>query len=140
MKILLDTNILIAASRYPNGTPFKALLAASEPSNHLCISEQNLEEMYNVYNRIFPDELHLLKSFFDNIIPFVEVISIPDENITDENKIRHVKDRPILRAAIAANVDIIITGDNDFLESDLTKPKIMTPAEFVALSGSKIDE
>ncbi|MDR2650192.1 MAG: hypothetical protein LBB94_10815 [Clostridiales bacterium] len=46
-------------------------------------------------------------------------------------KIRDISDRPILRAAIAANVDVIITGDKDFLESGVNDPLIMTAAEFV---------
>lgn len=29
----------------------------------------------------------------------------------------YVNDRPILRAAIYANADILLTGDKDFLES-----------------------
>jgi predicted nucleic acid-binding protein len=54
MKILLDTNVLLAASKYPNKIPFKALAKASNPPNRLIICEQNLEELRNVYNRKFP--------------------------------------------------------------------------------------
>ena len=131
MKILMDTNILIAASRYPNGIPFKAVLKASNPPNRLYISEQNLEELRNVYNRKFPCDIHILESFLAAVMPMIVVITSPVEKSIDETKIRHVKDRPILRAAIAANVDIIVTGDKDFLESGLLKPKIISPAEFV---------
>ena len=35
------------------------------------------------------------------------------------------------RAAIHANTDVLLTGDKDFLESGLTHPAIMTPAEFL---------
>ena len=48
-----------------------------------------------------------------------------------ENKIRDVKDRPILRAAIHANADVLLTGDKDFLESGLHTPKIMTASDFL---------
>ena len=50
-----------------------------------------------------------------------------------EENIRDVKDRPILRAAINAKADILLTGDKDFLESGLITPKIMTPADFLQL-------
>jgi predicted nucleic acid-binding protein len=40
------------------------------------------------------------------------------------------KDRPILLAAIDSGVDILVTGDKDFLESGLTTLKIMTAVEF----------
>ena len=51
----------------------------------------------------------------------------------DEDEIRDPDDRPILRAAIKAGADIIITGDNDFLESAILNPRIMTPAQFVQM-------
>ena len=137
MKILTDTNILIAASRYPTGIPCKALLKASASPNTLFISEQNLEELRNVYNRLFPHEIHVLESFLAAVMPKIEIIPIPAERIKDEKKVRHAKDRPILRAAIAANVDIIVTGDKDFLEAGLTKPKIMSPADFVDFIDSE---
>lgn len=42
-------------------------------------------------------------------------------------------DRPILRAAIYANADVILTGDKDFLEADISCPQILTAAEFLKL-------
>ena len=44
-----------------------------------------------------------------------------------------MNDRPILRAAIYAKADVILTGDKDFLESGLVKPRIMTATEFVKI-------
>ena len=48
-----------------------------------------------------------------------------------ETQIRDVNDRPILRAAIEAKADVLLTGDKDFLESGVKNPMIMTPAEFL---------
>ena len=45
-----------------------------------------------------------------------------------------INDRPILRAAIEASADILVTGDKDFLESGVTNPMILTPADFIKLS------
>jgi len=39
-----------------------------------------------------------------------------------------------LRCAINENVDVILTGDRDFLESVITNPKILTPREFIELA------
>ena len=50
---------------------------------------------------------------------------------TTETQIRDVNDRPILRAAIEAKADVLLTGDKDFLESGVKNPAIMTPAEFL---------
>lgn len=50
--------------------------------------------------------------------------------------IRDVKDQPILNGAIIADVDIILTGDKDFLSLDLDRPKCMTAAEFLENEGA----
>lgn len=46
------------------------------------------------------------------------------------NEIMDVKDYPVLYTAIMENVDILITGDKDFLGIDIEKPEIMTPKNF----------
>lgn len=50
-----------------------------------------------------------------------------------KKKIRDAKDRPILRAALAAHVDFLLTGDKDFLEAAIVKPKIVSAAEFLSM-------
>ena len=65
----------------------------------------------------------------------VRIIPVPAEvqDIEEERRIRDVNDRPILRAAIAEKVDGILTGDKDFLESGISYPKMITPAEFMKM-------
>lgn len=41
--------------------------------------------------------------------------------------IRDKKDVPVLSDALFHNADIILTGDKDFLESDVEKPLIFSP-------------
>lgn len=48
-----------------------------------------------------------------------------------EKLIRDVKDQPILNAAIIADVDVILTGDKDFLCLDMEHPKCMNVSEFM---------
>ena len=64
----------------------------------------------------------------------LKVVPTPIEEEISEEKIRDIKDRPILRAALYANTDILLTGDKDFLESGLKHPKIMTAAEFIQMN------
>ena len=66
----------------------------------------------------------------------LEVVPMPLEENILEDKIRDVNDRPILRAAINAKADILLTGDKDFLESGIDSPKIMTAADFATTSES----
>ncbi len=58
----------------------------------------------------------------------MELVPVPTDEDMTETQIRDVNDRPILRAAIAAKADVLLTGDKDFLESGVQNP---TPAEFL---------
>ena len=66
----------------------------------------------------------------------LEVVPMPLEENILEDRIRDVNDRPILRAALHAKADILLTGDKDFLESGIDTPKIMTAADFAAIGES----
>ncbi len=65
----------------------------------------------------------------------VKIIETPleEDAIPDEAVIRDADDRPVLRAAVKANADVLITGDNDFLKSGLVFPKIVSPAHFLVM-------
>ena len=87
---------------------------------------------YEIFNRKFPDSVPLIERFITWAL--LEVVSTPgeDKRAETENMIRDVKDRPILRAALVSKVDILITGDKDFLESGVKNPQIVTAAEFIS--------
>ena len=67
---------------------------------------------------------------FDDVPEVVDHVRKEEEA---EQEIRDAADRPILRAAIASGVDVLLTGDKDFLESGIKQPKIITAAEFLAM-------
>lgn len=48
---------------------------------------------------------------------------------------RDIKDQPILNVAILADVDIILTGDKDFLCLYIDHPKCITAAQFLSEEG-----
>jgi predicted nucleic acid-binding protein len=60
-----------------------------------------------------------------------ELVTTPIDEVDEEINIRDIDDRPILRAAIEANSDVLITGDKDLLESGITHPRIVTAAQFI---------
>ena len=133
MKVLIDTNILISAALNPSGTPYAAFEKAVTYPNRGVICEQNIDELRRIFNRKFPNRIPALETFFSYALLTVDIVPIPDEEHSSEALIRDVMDRPILRAALSANVDILLTGDKDFLESSIIRPKIMTAAEFIKL-------
>lgn len=40
---------------------------------------------------------------------------------------------PILQAAISAKADYLLTGDKDFLESNIKKPMCISPTDFLLI-------
>jgi putative PIN family toxin of toxin-antitoxin system len=133
MRVLLDTNILISASGSDAGTPYQAFLKAVSTPNKAVVCDQNIDEMRRVFIRKFPHKIDLLEKFLAFALMELEVVRVPAADTEAEAQLRDAADRPILRAAIAANVDIIVTGDKDFLDSGVTNPQIMTAADFVRL-------
>ncbi len=133
MKVLIDTNILISAALNSSGTPYKAFVKAVSYPNHAIICEQNIDELRRIFNRKFSNKINALESFLSCALLTLEVVPTPTEETDSEELIRDVMDRPILRAAVNAKADILITGDKDFLESSVTHPKIMTAADFLEL-------
>ena len=131
MRVLIDTNILISAALNPKGTPYKAFLKAVTYPNKGVICDQNIEELRRIFNRKFPEKISLLEHFLSIALLAMEVVPTPTEEIETENLIRDAADRPILRAAVNARIDVILTGDRDFLESGISDPQIVTAAEFM---------
>lgn len=133
MIVFLDTNILISAALNSKGVPYQAFLKAVTYPNKAIICEQNLVEIKNVFQRKFPDKLKLLEKFLELALQVIELVPIPYYINNHEILIRDIADRPILRAAIHANADIILTGDKDFLETNIQNPKMMSAAQFLNL-------
>lgn len=77
----------------------------------------------------------MLDSFLAIALTVLELVETSVYESELEKSISDVKDRPILRAAIENNVDILLTDDKDFLEGNIKKPKTMTAAEFMTFAG-----
>lgn len=132
MRVLIDTNVLISAALNPNSVPSLAYQKAASYPNRGLICEQNVDELKRIFNKKFPGRLAALDKFLATALLTLELVPTPSDELAAEALIRDVNDRPILRAAIDAHADILLTGDKDFLESGLKTPAIMTPGEFVS--------
>ena len=125
MRILIDTNILFSALVFPHSRPAAALLhVANHHEMGLC--DRNITELRDILQRkaprFLPDAEVLLAELAYELIPAVDHA---------EKLIRDAKDQPILNAAIVSDVDVILTGDKDFLSLDMDHPKCMTVAQFL---------
>ena len=95
--------------------------------NHeIVLCDRNLMELRDILKRkapkFLPDAEVLLAEMSYELIPAVEHA---------EKLIRDAKDQPIL------NVDIILTGDKDFLSLDMEHPKCMTVAQFLEIEDTE---
>lgn len=131
MKVFIDTNILISAALSNEGIPYQAFVKAVSYPNHGMVCEQNIDEIRRIFNRKFPNKIQALEAFLSLALLTLEVVSVPVEEYDLEKKIRDVNDRPILRSAIHAGADILVTGDKDFLESGIHNPQVMTAKDFI---------
>lgn len=122
---------MISAALSTNGTPYHAFVKAVSYPNHGMVCEQNIDEMRRVFNRKFPKSIPALETFLSLALLTLEVVPTPIDIQEVELKIRDIKDRPILRAAISANADILLTGDKDFLEAGISRPIVIAAAEFL---------
>ena len=130
MRVLVDTNILFSALLFPNSRPALALMHVAE-YHDMVLCDRNIVEIRDILQRkapkYLPDAEVLLAELSYELIPAVDHA---------EKLIRDAKDQPILNAAIVADVDIILTGDKDFLSLDLEHPKCMTATDFLEFEGA----
>lgn len=137
MRVPIDTNVLISAALSADGVPFLAYIKAVSYPNRGMICEQNVDEMRRIFNKKFPKRIAALDRFLSAALTALELVPVPADENASETQVRDENDRPILRAAIAAKADILLTGDKDFLESGIKSPMIMTPAEFIVYCGTE---
>jgi len=132
MRVLVDTNILLSAMWFKNSVVAKTLLYVA--NNHeLILCDRNVVEMRDVIKRKTPDILADAEVFLAELS--YELIPAVEEA---EKLIRDPKDQPILNAAIVSNIDVILTGDKDFLSLNLDSPRPMTVAQFLQSEGVEL--
>ena len=129
MRILVDTNVLFSALLYPSSKPAKALLHVAD-NHEMVLCDRNIAELRAILGkkapRFLPDAEVLFAELSYELILAVDYA---------EKLIRDAKDQPILNAAILADVDVILTGDKDFLSMDMEHPRCMTAAQFLKSEG-----
>ena len=125
LRVMIDTNVLISAVYNPNTTPAKSVRVAG--TNHrLVLCDYVIEECRGVIKRKFPHRLELFEAL---LVKSDLEIFIGDAPYSFP--IADPKDQPILDAAIAADIDVLISGDKHFAELDIRRPVICAPAQFL---------
>lgn len=123
-RVLVDTNVIISAFLFPNSTPARALALVLD-EHRLVLSRWVIDELHEVVERKWPERGPALEGFFLELDYDLAEPGDPSVPISDP------KDQPILDAAIAAAVDVIVSGDKHFLSLDLDRPQILTARSFL---------
>jgi len=124
---MLDANVLFSAILSRNSIIGK-MVEYIKDNHKIVICLYALEEIVRGFYKKFPDKV---QNMYDDLefLPyeFVHFNCIDQSNYP---KIKDNDDLPILVAAIEAQVDILITGDTDFDDVKIDKPRIMKPRQF----------
>lgn len=116
MKVVLDTNIWVSAIIW-GGLPDQILLLREQNKLTIAMSQQLLDELECTFNkRKLAPKLQALNLAVPIVMNLIResVIFYPIEEL-NVPELRDVDDNIILATAIAGEVDVIITGDQDLL-------------------------
>jgi putative PIN family toxin of toxin-antitoxin system len=128
MRILVDTNIIISAGLFPDSYVGKALKHILK-SHNLILCQYTLDELRDVFQRKFSDRMDYLNEFVGDL-----KYELVNTKITDYEKYPQIRDKNdilLLASAIETDADIFITGDKDFDDIKIAKPKIMKPRNYI---------
>lgn len=114
MKAVLDTNVLIS-SVLSTGTPHKVVVAGFEGEYQIVVSVATLTEFRETLLK-YPDRFQLDEK---EVQTEVETIRYFADFVTPEEDISVVEQDPddnkFLEAAVAGNVDYLVSGDKHLL-------------------------
>lgn len=127
MRIIFDTNVLFSALLHP-GPQMQRLLELAISEHEVFTPKYVADELFAKVIEVSPDSAGLVDEFLRTLGPIIP------EGTSSKGRhpsIRDPNDLPILVAAINLNVDILITGDKDFLAVEIDRPRIMKPRWFL---------
>lgn len=127
MRIMVDTNVLVSALLLPASRVSRAL-EGIVAGHTLVLASFVIDELRDVVERKFPGKASAIDRLLDRLS--YETAYTPRRPEPGLLEIRDAKDYPVLYTAMTNGVDILVTGDKDFAEVRVDRPRIMTPAQF----------
>lgn len=121
MKILLDTNVLISALVF-GGQTGRLLNMLFDSEHELYVSDYIDQEFKAKLEEKWPQ-------IADKVYCLYHQLDIIFCRSTNEllGELRDTKDIPVLSDAVYHHIDLILTGDKDFLEANLECPLVYSP-------------
>ena len=124
MRIMLDTNVIISAVVFGGrtGRLLRSLLASE---HKVFVSEYVDREFHDKLKQKWPEISFETYAFYRSMrFIFCESSSTVEDSV----ELRDKKDIPVMRDALYHDVDILLTGYKDFLDSAVKKPIIFSPS------------
>jgi putative PIN family toxin of toxin-antitoxin system len=132
--IVLDTNVLLSGTAYPNSIPGKIVSAWRSGSLDVVLSQYILDELL----RVLPRLNHRLgwsnfemRDFVDSLAFLADLVE-PAQ--IEDPQLRDAADQPVLGTFLASNAKYLVTGDKDLIVLSNLYP-IIKPADFWQLHG-----
>jgi len=132
-RVFVDTNVLFSASHSLQGAPGRLLQLHRDGHIGIVVSQQVLDELIRNLRDKLPSGLPVLQHLLNATPP--EIVADPAQEGVDQlAEAVNFDDAPILAAALAAEVDFLVTGDRAFLrearkaQTDLV---VLSPREFL---------
>ena len=125
---MVDTNVLISLLVFPS-KKMNRMMECIFMEHQLVLSSYIVEELKDVISRKFPGKSGVVDMLLARMsYEYVYTPEVLDETLFE---IRDKKDYPVLYTAMVEDVDIIVTGDRDFSDVEIDRPRILSPAEFI---------
>lgn len=136
MRVVLDTNVIVAGMAYPAGPPGRIVAAWRSGALQVVLSPWILTECARVLPRLRPYVTLTPKEIAELVeqMEFAADLVEPDGEmlaLAAEAGLRDAADEPVLAALLVSGADMLVTGDKDLLALADRYP-ILTPTDFCA--------
>ena len=125
---MLDANIIISAIHIPDSNIGK-MVSYIENNHTIVLCQYIIDEIKFGFQKKMPHKANQMLKEIERL-PF-EMYVLKKINESLSSMIRDKNDIEVLANVIESDVDIFITGDNDFHCINLSKPKILRPRQFI---------
>jgi uncharacterized protein len=136
MRLVLDTNVIVAGIAYPAGPPGRIVAAWRNGNLQVVLSPWILTECERVLPRLRQFTAMPPADFRDLVdsLAFAAEMVEPDLAAlaqAADAQVRDAADEPVLAALLASAAQVLVTGDKDLLALS-GRYSILSPADFCA--------
>jgi putative PIN family toxin of toxin-antitoxin system len=136
MIVVFDTNVLVSAFEFPRGRASLILTLINTGRDTLFISQPIVDELLRVLTLKFRRNETDLQPITAWLAQFAQLIE-PNANL---HILADEPDNRILECAVAANANVIVTGDREMLALErIGRTRIVSLASYLDVDNSLIN-